>query len=72
MIGTLRHHSTTVHVAVKALRQAPINMIALETTPEGILSLIIPECILITRMSITMVVKSVSYTHLTLPTIYSV
>ena len=54
MIGTLRHRSTVVHVAAKEPRQAPIIMMAPETTSEGILSLIIPEFILTIRMLLIM------------------
>ena len=42
---------------MKEPRKALITMIALETTREGIASLTIPECILIIRMLIIMVVN---------------
>ena len=57
MMGTLRHFSMVMHVAVKELRRAPITMITLEITREGIINLIIPEWILIIKRLITKVVN---------------
>ena len=56
-MGTPHHHSMVVHVAVKEMRQALFTMIAPGTTREGIISLVIPECISIIRMLITMIVN---------------
>ena len=58
-MGTLLHHSMAVHVTMKELRRAPITMITPDTTIEGIINIIIPECILIIRMLITTVVNHV-------------
>ena len=56
-MGTLHHHLTEVHGAVKEVRQALITLIAPKAAREGIINLIIPECIFIIRMLITTIVK---------------